>query len=69
MTKDNIKEERVYSSYSLFIIQGSQGRNLEAGTEAETMGDHYLLTPSLWVAQLNLLYTPELYAHGWHYPW
>ena len=47
-------EERVYLAYastSLFIIEGSQDRNLEAGADAEAMEEYCLLDFSPWLAQ------------------
>jgi hypothetical protein len=60
VTKRQVGEERVYSAYTctlLFITKGSfgqelkQGRNLEAGADAEAMEECCLLDCSLWFAQ------------------
>jgi hypothetical protein len=50
--------------------RGTQGRNLDAGTEAEAMEGWMLLTGSLWLAQPNFLYNLGLPAHWWdHGQW
>ena len=51
MTK--LGEERVYLAYrsSGEAKAGSQGRNLEAGTRADTMKECCLLACSLWLAK------------------
>jgi hypothetical protein len=44
------EEERVYLVYisiSMFIIEGSKGRNLESGANAEVMEGCYLLACSM----------------------
>ena len=38
--------------------EGGQGRNLEAGTEAEATEKHFSLACSPWLAQLAFLYSP-----------
>jgi hypothetical protein len=53
MTKKQVGEKRVYLAYdsiSLFFIKGSQGRNLEAGADAEAMERYCLLAcfPPVW---------------------
>jgi hypothetical protein len=64
MTKKLVGKERVYSAYTstlLFITRGSQdrnstqGRNLEAGADAEAMEGCYLLACFPWLAQPVLL--------------
>lgn len=40
------------------IVEGTQGRNLEAGTESETKEEHFLLACSLWLAHY-LYYTVQ----------
>lgn len=42
------------SSY-ISILEGGQGRNLEEGTEAESMKEYCLLAHSPWLAQPVLL--------------
>ena len=46
--KKQVGEETylAYTSISLFIIKGYQGRNLEAGADAVAMEEHYLLACS-----------------------
>ena len=59
MNKMQIREERVYSVYisiHLLIIEGSQDRNtngkdLDAGADAEAMEGCFLLAFSSWLAQ------------------
>ena len=59
-----------YTSILLSIIRGNQsaqelkqGRNLEAGVDAEAMeGTTY------WLAQSTFLYIPGMPAQGWHHP-
>lgn len=63
MTK--INEERFYLAHSLHsITDGSQGRNLDAGTETETMKESLmkesLLVCFAWIAQLPFLHNLEL---------
>ena len=41
------------------VIKRSQGRNLEAATEAQTMMAHGLLTCSPWFTHLAILYSTE----------
>ena len=62
MTKKKAGEERVYSAYIytlLFITKGrqelTQGRNLEAGADAEAMEGCFLLACFPWLAQLAFL--------------
>ena len=54
--------KNIYSNlaYSQSIIQGSQGRNLEAGC--------YFLVYYPWFAQFAFLYHPVPLAQGWHCP-
>lgn len=44
----------------------TQGKNLEAETEAEIMEEHFLLSFSPWPAQFAFLYIPGSPAQGWH---
>ena len=46
----------------------SQGRNLEAGTEAESVEECCSLDCSPWLAQPAFIYNPGPSAQGWHYP-
>jgi hypothetical protein len=49
MTKKQVVKEKVYLSYTsilLVIIEESQGRNLEAGAETDTMEGFCLLACS-----------------------
>jgi hypothetical protein len=46
----------------------TQGRNLEAGVDAETMEECCLLAYFLWLTQIVYLYNPRLPAQGWHCP-
>jgi hypothetical protein len=46
-------------------IEGSQGGN-EAGTEAETMEEHYFLACSRCLAQLPILHKSGLTTQEWH---
>lgn len=56
MTKTNLWEEMVYLPYRFICLpvreiqEGTQGRNLEVRTEAETMR-----STALWVASTSLL--------------
>jgi hypothetical protein len=46
-------------AYTLqYIVRGSHGRNLQAGTEAEAIEEHYLLSCSSWFVQTTFLYIP-----------
>jgi hypothetical protein len=47
---------------------GTQGRNLQAGAEAEAMEGCCLLACSPWLAQGIFIYSPGLLAQGWHHP-
>ena len=49
-------------------MKGSQGRNLEAGTEIQAMKEHCLLTSSLRLPQPAFLYTPGPPDQRWHCP-
>ena len=54
-------EERAdvaYTSTSQFIIKGSQGKNLEAGADAEDMEECYLLAGFSCLAQPAFLQNP-----------
>ena len=62
MAEEQAGEEGVYSAYTstlLFITRGSweltQGKNLEAGTDAEAMVGCYSLACFPWLAQPVLL--------------
>jgi hypothetical protein len=58
MTKKQVGEEGVYLSSiskSLFITEGSQGRNLEARADAEGMEGCYILPYTIWHAQPDFL--------------
>ena len=62
-------EERVYFSVTLrsyATAEGSQGRNLVAGAEAEAMEEYFLLACSSWLAPPAFLEHPRLTAQGWH---
>lgn len=41
------------------VLVGTQGHNLEAGTETEAGEEHYLLTRCLWLPQPTLVYSSE----------
>jgi hypothetical protein len=63
MTKKQVGEERVYSASASTLVQHqrksgqglTQGRNLEAGADAEAMEGCYLLACFPWLAQLAFL--------------
>ena len=65
MTKSNVEERRVLV---LKTGQELQGRNLEAGTEAEAMEEHCLLVCSPWLTPSAFLYNPGLSVQSWHCP-
>jgi hypothetical protein len=53
MTSTILREERVNLAYvfqSQSIIEGSQGRNLKIGTEAETIEEYSFLSCSPWLS-------------------
>ena len=68
-------EERLFSFCFCIIVhnQGKsgqelkQGRNLEAGADAEAMDGCCLLACSPWFAQSAFLYHPGPPAQGWHH--
>lgn len=61
MSKSNLGEKGFLSDYSLrSFVKGSQGRNLEARTEAETIEENCLLVCSAQLARFALLYNPGL---------
>jgi hypothetical protein len=71
MTKA-VGEKRVYSAYkstSLSITEGSQelqqGRNLEAGTDAEAMEGR---SAAYWLAQPACLWNSASLAQEWYHP-
>lgn len=41
------------------VLVGTQGHNLEAGTETEAREEHYLLARCLWLPQPTLVYSSE----------
>ena len=63
MTKKQVVEERVYSAYIFTLLyhqrksaqELTQGRNLEAGVDAEAMEESYLLACFPSLAQLAFL--------------
>jgi hypothetical protein len=60
MTKRQVVEERVYSAYTSTLLYKSgqeltQGRNLEAQSDAEAMEGCYLLAFFPWLVQLDFL--------------
>lgn len=58
-TKGNLGRKRFISPYSFqCTTEGKQGRDLEAGTEAEALEECYLLHFSSWFAQPAFLYNP-----------
>jgi hypothetical protein len=61
-----------YTSMSQFTIKevraGAQGRNPEAGTEAEAMEECCLLDCSPWLSQRAYLYSSESPAQGCYHP-
>lgn len=62
-TKSNLEKKGFISAYSLTaqsITERGQYRNTKVGTEAETMGEPWLLALSPWLAQSDLLYTQWL---------
>jgi hypothetical protein len=60
-----LEEERVISAHSLkSIIEGTQGRNLDARTDVETMEESHLLVCSPWLTQLGLLIGPRNTCQG-----
>lgn len=70
MLKTNLGRKGFISFYSLqFTVQGSQGRNPEAGAAAEGMGMGSLLACSQWIAQPSCLY-PGMTPHAvsWDLP-
>ena len=62
-----LEEQRVYLIYMLqTFMEGTQGRNQEAGADAEAMEEHYYwLAPLVFSA--TFLYNPGLPALGWHH--
>ena len=58
MTKISLGEEKVYLIFHLMM--GSQGKNLEAGADAEAMEGRCLLACPPRLAQLFFLYHPGL---------
>lgn len=66
MTKGNLERKEFISAYSPspgVVRAGTQGRKLEARTEAEVRKWCCLLTCSLWLGHPSLLYNPR------HLPW
>jgi hypothetical protein len=62
VVKDNRRQKRVYSAYtsrSQSTPERSQGRNLEAGTEAEAMEELCLLACSPWLLLSLLSYAAQ----------
>ena len=58
MSKSTLGRKRFTSAYIFrlhSITEGSQDRNLEEGTDAEAMKDHWLLACSSWLAQAAFL--------------
>jgi len=61
-------EEKVYFSYCLSLREvraGTQDRDPEAGTEAETTQQHCLLTCSPWLTQFAFLNTTQDHLLMW----
>lgn len=60
----NQLEESVYFTSEVTVhplgksLRGNQDRNLEAGIEAETTEESYLLTCFLWITQPSFLFNP-----------
>jgi hypothetical protein len=64
MTKSNLG---LISAYNVeCIMKGNQGRNLEAGTNAEAIKEYCLLAWSPWLAQPAFVYHPGPPYPGWH---
>lgn len=62
-------EARVYFILQLFIVKGNLGRNLEAGTESETMKEGTPLSILLSLDCLvAFLYPPGSPAQKWYFP-
>jgi hypothetical protein len=62
-------QERVCLAYWLqSTMEESRGRNLEAGTEAETIEEHCLLACFSWLAQPALFHNSVPPAQRWHCP-
>lgn len=57
-----------YSSSRRGVTAGAQGNNLKAGTNAEAMDEHGLLTYSLLFTQPVFLYNPVSPVQVWHHP-
>jgi hypothetical protein len=51
-----------------FIMAGSQGRNLEEGTEAEAMKEYCLLICSPWLYSVSFLNNTGPPDQEWHRP-
>ena len=49
-------------------LELTQGKNLEAGANAEAMEECCLVACFPWLAQLALLQNPRLPAHRWYHP-
>lgn len=69
--KKPLGEERIYF-ISQFIVHhggklGMQGRDLEAGAEAETMEECCSLACSSWLAHLHFLHHPGPSAQDWYH--
>lgn len=62
------KHSLVYTSTSWAIIERSQAKNLESGTEAEVMEEYSLQAHSPWLAHPASLYTMWPPFQGWHWP-
>ena len=70
MTKSNLWREGFILCYTFrlqSIVEGSQGRNLETGTEAETMEECCLLTCSHASLSLFSYTTQDQMSKEWHY--
>ena len=60
MTKSNVGKKEFISAY---IMEGTQDRNLETGTEAEAMEEQHLL-----LVCFCFLIEPRTTIQDWHHP-
>lgn len=58
----------VYSLSGREVMTGTQGRNVEAGSEAEDLGECCWLVCSPWLVHPVLLYIQGPLSQGWHWP-
>lgn len=65
MTNDNLEIKEFISAYNL---SESQGSIPEAGTETESMEEHYTQVGSPWLVQSAFLHNLQLPSLGWYHP-